>query len=182
MNILKCDDGFHQNSEDNERTYYTLESYVRVEKRYIEHEFFEWCSLDSRTTSISTSEILNATFCNIMNQNKDDTHLLPRLSTDWECSVHSYSLNLKGSSANPEVEVMRLNCNAIEFDRSLKQQHLIEVLGNTVKMQHVKTCRWKKIIVSNSTNFQVSRTDLRNNPVNVKNDGAHALLIFRKKV
>ena len=79
----------------------------------------------------------------------DTTHLLPRLSTDWECSVHSYVLNLQGSSANPEVEVMRLNCNAIEFDRSLKQQHLIKVLVNTVKMQHVKTFRWKKIIVSN---------------------------------
>ena len=61
----------------------------------------------------------------------DITHLLPRLSTDWECSVHSYSLKLQGSSANPEVEVMRLNCNAVEFDRSLKQQHLIEVLVNT---------------------------------------------------
>ena len=76
---------------------------------------------------------------------------------------------------------MRLNCNAIEFDRSLKQ-HLIEVLVNTVKMQHVKTFRWKKIIVSNSTNVQVSLSDLRNNPVNVKNDGSHVLLIFRKKV
>ena len=112
----------------------------------------------------------------------DTTHLLPRLSTDWECSVHSYVLNLQGSSANPEVEVMRLNCNAIEFDRSLKQQHLIKVLVNTVKMQHVKTFRWKKIIVSNPTNFQVSLTDLRNTPVNVKNYGSHALLIFRKKV
>ena len=112
----------------------------------------------------------------------DITHLLPRLSTDWECSVHSYSLKLQGSSANPEVEVMRLNCNAVEFNRSLKQQHRIEVLVNTVKMQHVKTFRWKKIIVSNSTNFQVSLTDLRNNVANVKNDGSHVLLIFRKKV
>ena len=112
----------------------------------------------------------------------DITHLLPRLSTDWECSVHSYVLNLQGSSANPEVEVMRLYCNAIEFDRSLKQQHLIEVLVSTVKMQHVKTFRWKKIIVSNPTNFQVSLTDLRNTPVNVKNDGSHVLLIFRKEV
>ena len=112
----------------------------------------------------------------------DITHLLPRLTTDWECSVHSYCLNLQGSSANPEAEVMRLNCNAIEFDRSLKQQHLIEVLVNTVKMQHVKTFRWKKIIVSNPTNVQVSQTDLRNTPVTVKNDGSHLLLIFGKKV
>ena len=65
---------------------------------------------------------------------------------------------------------MRLNCNTVEFDRSLKQQHLIEVLVNTVEMHHVKTFRWKKII-SNPTNFQVSLTDLRNTPVNVKNDG-----------
>ena len=78
----------------------------------------------------------------------DITDLLPRLSTDWECSVHSYSLNLQGSSANPEVEVMRLKCNAIEFDRSLKHQHLIEVLVNTVKMQHVKTFRWKKLLLA----------------------------------
>ena len=108
----------------------------------------------------------------------DITHLLPRLATDWECSVHSYFLNLQGSDANPEIEVMRVNCNAIEFYRNLKQQRLMEVLVNTVKMQHVKTFRWKKIIVSNPTNFQVSLTDLRNNPVNVKNDGSHALLIF----
>ena len=112
----------------------------------------------------------------------DITHLLPKLTTDWECSIHSYFLNLEGSGANPEVEVMRLNCNAIEFDKSLKQQHLIEVLVNTVKLQHVKTFRWKKIIVSNPTNFQVSLTDLRNTPVNVKNDGSHALLIFRKRL
>jgi len=65
----------------------------------------------------------------------DITHLLPKLTTDWECSIHSYFLNLEGSSANPEVEVMRLNCNAIEFNKSLKQQHLIEVLVNTVKLQ-----------------------------------------------
>ena len=77
---------------------------------------------------------------------------------------------------------MRRNCNVVEFDRSLKQQHLIEVLVNTVKMQHVKTFRWKKIIVSNSTNVQVSLTDLRNNVGNVKNDGSHVLLIFQKKV
>ena len=112
----------------------------------------------------------------------DITHILPRLSTDWKCSVHSYSLNLQGSSANPEVEVTRLTCTAIEFDRSLKQQHLIEVLITTVKMQHVKTFRWKRSIVSNPTNFQVSLTDLRNTPVNDKNDGSHVLLIFRKKV
>ena len=78
----------------------------------------------------------------------DITHLLPRLSTDWECSVHSYSLNLQGSSANPEVEVMRPTCNGVEFDRSLKQQHLIEVLGNTVKMQHVKTFRWTNLLLA----------------------------------
>ena len=112
----------------------------------------------------------------------DITHLLPKLTTNWECSIHSYFLNLEGSGANPEVEVMRLNCNAIEFDKSLKQQHLIEVLVNTVKLQHVKIFRWKKIIISNPTNFQVSLTDLRNTPVNVKNDGSHALLIFRKRL
>ena len=69
----------------------------------------------------------------------DITHLLPKLTTDWECSIHSYFLNLERSGANPEVEVMRLTCNAIEFNKSLKQQHLIEVLVNTVKLQHVKT-------------------------------------------
>ena len=116
------------------------------------------------------------------NSSIDITHLLPKLTTNWECSIHSYFLNLEGLGENPEVEVMRLNCNAIEFDKSLKQQHLIEVLVNTVKLQHVKTFRWKKIIISNPTNFQVSLTDLRNTPVNVKNDGSHALLIFRKRL
>ena len=59
----------------------------------------------------------------------DITHLLPKLTTNWECSIHSYCLTLEGSSANPDVEVMRRNCNAIEFDKSLKQHHLIEVLA-----------------------------------------------------
>ena len=77
---------------------------------------------------------------------------------------------------------MRLYFTAIEFDRSLKQQHLIEVLVNTIKMQHVKTFRWKQTIVSNPTNIKVSLTDLRNTSVNIKNDGSHGLLIFRKKV
>ena len=112
----------------------------------------------------------------------DITHLLPRLMTDWECSVHSYVLNLQGSSTNSEVKVMRLMCNTVEFNRSLKQQHRIKVLVNTVKMQHVKTFRWKTIIVNNPTNVQVSLTDLRNTPVNVEHDGSHVLLIFRKKV
>ena len=112
----------------------------------------------------------------------DITHLLPRLTTEWECRIHSYFLNVEGESLNPEIEVMRLTCTAIEFDKSLKQQHLIEVLVTTVKLQHVKTFRWKKIIGSNPTNIQVSLTDLRNTPVKVKNDGSHALLIFRKKV
>ena len=112
----------------------------------------------------------------------DITHLLPKLTTDWECSIRSYCLNLEGSGANPEVEVMRLNCNAIEFDKSLKQQHLIEVLVNTVKLQHVNTFRWKKIIVGNPISFQVSLTDLRNTPVNVTNDGSHAHLICRKRL
>ena len=40
--IILCDDGFHQNAEDIEKTYYTLETYVGAEKRYIEHEFFKW--------------------------------------------------------------------------------------------------------------------------------------------
>ena len=62
-------------------------------------------------------------------------NILPRLSTEWECSIHSYILHLERTSANPEVEVMRLNCTSIEIDRSLNQQHLIEVLVNTVKMQ-----------------------------------------------
>ena len=30
--IIRCDDGFHQNSEDIEKTYYTLETYVGAEE------------------------------------------------------------------------------------------------------------------------------------------------------
>ena len=78
----------------------------------------------------------------------DITHLLPRLMTDWECSVHSYVLNLQGSSTNSKVKVMRLMCNTVEFNRSLKQQHRIKVLVNTVKMQHVKTFRWKQLLLA----------------------------------
>ena len=48
----------------------------------------------------------------------DISHLLLKLGTDWECSVHSYFLTLEGDES--DAKVMRLNCNAIEFDRNIK--------------------------------------------------------------
>ena len=76
---------------------------------------------------------------------------------------------------------MRLNCNAVEFDKNLKQ-HLLEAITNTTRMQHVQCFRWKRIIVSNPTYFKLTLTDLNNNPVAVKNDGSHVLLIFQKRI
>ena len=70
--IILCDGVFHQNAEDTEKTYHILETSERGEKRYIETECFEWCSFYSRTNISYTSEILNATFCTIINQIKDD--------------------------------------------------------------------------------------------------------------
>ena len=72
-----------------------------------------------------------------MNISIDITHLLLRLKTDWECSVHSCFLNFQGGDKVSEVKVMRLTCNAIECDRNIKEHHLMEVLGNTAEMQPI---------------------------------------------
>ena len=76
---------------------------------------------------------------------------------------------------------MRLNCNAVEFDRNIKTPHLLEVIANMSTMMHVQHYRWNKTLLNNLTNFQVMLTDLNNTPVNVKQDGSHMLLISRKK-
>ena len=77
--------------------------------------------------------------------------------------------------------VMRLNCNAVEFDRHIKTPHLLEVIANMSMIMHAQHFKWEKIILNDPTNFQVMLTDLNNTPANVKQDGSHMLLIFRKQ-
>ena len=134
--IIRCDDGFHQNSEDIEKTYYTLETYVVAEKRYIEHEFFEWCSPDSRTNIISTSEILNATFCNIMNQIKDD---LPPFVTVKRYSTMMFSKDDVGNFfLDVDITAGMLNPNKVFTD----YKHFAPFLVNDKCESHCMNCGW----------------------------------------
>ena len=134
--IICCDDGFHQNSEDIEKTYYTLETYVGAEKRYIEHEFFEWCSLDSRTNIISTSEILNATFCNIINQIKDD---LPPFVTVKRYSTMMFFKDDAGNFfLDVDITAGMRNPNKVFTD----YKHFTPFLVNDRGESHCMNCGW----------------------------------------
>ena len=76
--------------------------------------FFEWCSLDSRTNIISTSEILNATFSNIMNQIKDD---LPPFVTVKRYSTMMSSKDDVGTFfLDADITAGMLNPNALRKD------------------------------------------------------------------
>ena len=134
--IILCDDGFHQNADDIEKTYYTLETYVGKEKRYIEHDFFEWCSLDSRSNIISTSEILNATFCNIMNQIKDDP---PPFVTVKRYSTMMFSKDDVGNFFL-DVDITAGMLNPTVLFKDYKQ--FVPFLVNDKGESHCINCGW----------------------------------------
>ena len=106
------------------------------QKRYIEQELFEWCSLDSRTNIISTSEILNATFCNIMNQIKDD---LPPFVTVKRYSTMMFSKDDVGNFfLDVDITAGMLNPNNVFTD----YKHFAPFLVNDKGESHCMTCGW----------------------------------------
>ena len=98
---------------------------LRLIKCFINYYCVFFLSTFSINTGTKTPQIITMGsleyFLSIkeFNASIDITHLLPKLTTDWESNVHSYFLALLRGSY--DVEVMKLNCNAVEFDKSLKQ-------------------------------------------------------------
>ena len=97
--------------------------------------------------------------------------LLRGLDTSWEVAVHSYYI------ATENDQILRVNCNLVQYDRNLKKPHLLEVITSTNGSVHV--LRWKKVLIANPADFRVSITDLQNTPVDVKSN-SHVLLAFKK--
>ena len=101
----------------------------------------------------------------------DVSTLLPVLDTSWEVAVHSYYI------ATENDQILRVNCNLVQYNRKLQKPHLLEVMTNSNGSVHV--LRWKKVLIANPADFRVSITDLENTPVDVKSN-SHVLLAFKK--
>ena len=67
-------------------------------------------------------------YLNVKSFNKsiDVSRLIPGLNTNWECCVHSYYIVINGE----RQQVLHLNCNLLDFDRVLRQPHLLESVSN----------------------------------------------------
>ena len=94
-------------------------------------------------------------------------------SSDWECCVHSYYLKTETQ------RILRLNCNVIEFDRNIKQPIFMDVVTNM--MLNVKFLRWRKILITDLSNFEVKVTDLENIPIQINDPDTFVTLVFRRK-
>ena len=105
------------------------------------------------------------------NEYLDVSTLLPVLDTSWEVAVHSYYI------ATENDQILRVNCNLVQYDRNLQKPHLLEVITNINGSVHF--LRWKKVLIANPADFRVSITDLENTPVDVKSN-LHVLLAFKK--
>ena len=84
-------------------------------------------------------------------------------------AVHSYYI------ATENDQILRVNCNLVQYDRNLQKQHLLEVITNINVGVHF--LRWKKVLIANPADFRI--TDLQNTPVGVKSN-SHVLLAFKK--
>ena len=106
------------------------------------------------------------------NASLDVSTLLPTLDTSWEVAVHSYYIATKNDD-----QILRVNCNLVQYDRNLQKPHLLEVITNITGSVHF--LRWKKVLIANPADFRVSIADLQNTPVDVKSN-SHILLAFKK--
>ena len=106
------------------------------------------------------------------NASLDVSTLLPALDTSWEVAVHSYYI-----STENDDQILRVNCNLVQYDRNLQKPHLLEVITNINGSVHF--LRWNKVLIANPTDFRVSITDLQNTPVDVKSN-SHILRAFKK--
>ena len=105
------------------------------------------------------------------NVSLDVSTLLPVLDTSWEVAVHSYYI------ATEIDQILRVNCNLVQYDRNLQKPHLLEVITTITGSVHV--LRWKKVLIANPADFRVSIPDSQNTPVDVKSN-SHVLLVFTK--
>ena len=105
------------------------------------------------------------------NVSLDVSTLLLVLDTSWEVAVHSYYI------ATENDQILRVNCNLVQYDRNLQKPHLLEVITTVIGSVHF--LRWKKVLIANPADFRVSITDLQNTPVDVKSN-SHILLAFKK--
>ena len=104
------------------------------------------------------------------NASLDVSTLLPALDTSWEVAVNSYYI-----ATENDDQILRVNCNLVQYDRNLQKPHLLEVITNINGSVHF--LRWKTVLIANPADFSVSITDLQNTPVDVKSN-SHILLAF----
>ena len=120
-------------------------------------------------------------YLNVKSFNKsiDVSKLLPGLDTNWECCVHSYYIVINGE----RQKVLRMNCNLVEFDRVLRKPHLLEIISNREGLSTVEILRWKRILITATTDFRLLITNLTNSPVNnISEKDSHVLLAFRARL
>ena len=109
----------------------------------------------------------------------DVSRLLPGLGTNWECCVHSYYIVINGE----RQKVLRMACNLVEFDHVVRQPHLLEIVSNRGELSTVEILRWKKILITTTTDFRLLITNLSNSPVNnISEKDSHVLLAFRAPI
>ena len=53
----------------------------------------------------------------------DVSTLLPALDTSWDVAVHSYYI-----ATENDDQILRVNCNLVQYDRHLQKPHLLEVI------------------------------------------------------
>ena len=134
--IILCDGVFHQSAEDTENFYYVLETSESGEKRYVEHEFFEWCSLDDRTNCVTTSYWLNVNFMEIINSVKDD---LPPFVTVKRYSSMLFTVDDIGNFyLDVDITSGMLNPNVLFKD----YKHFCPFLVNEKGESHCMHCGW----------------------------------------
>ena len=98
------------------------------------------------------------------------------LNTNWECCGHSYYIVINGE----REKVLHLNCNLVDFDRVLRQPHRLEVVSDRGELSTVEILRWKRILITATTDFRLLITNLSNKVVNnVSEEDSHGLLAFR---
>ena len=61
------------------------------------------------------------------NVSLDVSTLLPALDTSWEVAVHSYYI-----ATENDDQILRVNCNLVQYDRNLQKPHLLEVILEVV--------------------------------------------------
>ena len=113
--LFLCENDFFQNTENGEKTYYTLEKCCEEkERRYVEEEIFD-CCLDTHTNIISTSDLLNGTLCCVMTFLKD--HLPPFITIKKDSTLmfskddagnYFVDVDICGGMINPKLTLVRL--------------------------------------------------------------------------